>query len=80
MRSTPSTATTTTLFAATMSTDVEAEVFAALAHLTMDVTGAVAMKPLSQCLLRFCVVIGRMLVLAADYMSPIRRFIFIPKY
>mmetsp|Transcript_59458 Transcript_59458/g.64206 ORF Transcript_59458/g.64206 Transcript_59458/m.64206 type:complete len:168 (+) Transcript_59458:87-590(+) len=66
MRSTPSTTTTTTMPATTMSTDVEAEVLTAMAHLTMDFTALA--KP-SKNLIRLFVVIGRMLVISADYVA-----------
>mmetsp|Transcript_62524 Transcript_62524/g.69955 ORF Transcript_62524/g.69955 Transcript_62524/m.69955 type:complete len:94 (+) Transcript_62524:183-464(+) len=52
--------------AATMSTDVEAEVLTAMAHLTMDFTALA--KP-SKNLIRLFVVIGRMLVISADYVA-----------
>mmetsp|Transcript_20049 Transcript_20049/g.22372 ORF Transcript_20049/g.22372 Transcript_20049/m.22372 type:complete len:169 (+) Transcript_20049:173-679(+) len=68
MRSTPSTTTTTTttMHAATISTEVEAEVLTAMAHITMDFTGLA--KP-SKSLIRLFVVIGRMLVISADYVA-----------
>lgn len=65
-RATPST--TSALAATTMSTEVEAEVLTAMAHLTMDFTGLANMKP-SKRLLRLLVVIGRMLVISADYVA-----------
>jgi len=60
------TTTTTTMHAAMISSDVEAEVLTAMAHITMDFTGLA--KP-SKSLIRLFVVIGRMLVIAADYVA-----------
>mmetsp|Transcript_59456 Transcript_59456/g.64202 ORF Transcript_59456/g.64202 Transcript_59456/m.64202 type:complete len:150 (+) Transcript_59456:87-536(+) len=49
-----------------MSTEVEAEVLTAMAHITMDFTGLA--KP-SKHLIRIFVVIGRMLAISADYVA-----------
>ena len=58
------TATTTAMNVATISADLEAEVLTTMAHVTMDFTGLASP---SKSLLRMFTVIGRIMVISADY-------------
>ena len=63
-KSTFSTTTTTAMNVATISADLEAEVLTTMAHVTMDFTGLASP---SKSLLRMFTVIGRIMVISADY-------------
>ena len=58
------TTTTTAMNVATISADLEAEVLTTMAHVTMDFTGLASP---SKSLLRMFTVIGRIMVISADY-------------
>ncbi|OEU15677.1 hypothetical protein FRACYDRAFT_240370 [Fragilariopsis cylindrus CCMP1102] len=62
--STTTTTTTTAMNVATISADLEAEVLTTMAHVTMDFTGLASP---SKSLLRMFTVIGRIMVISADY-------------
>lgn len=63
-KSTFSSTTTTAMNVATISADLEAEVLTTMAHVTMDFTGLASP---SKSLLRMFTVIGRIMVISADY-------------
>ena len=63
-KSTLSSTTTTAMNVATISADLEAEVLTTMAHVTMDFTGLASP---SKSLLRMFTVIGRIMVISADY-------------